>query len=152
LPLPQLLAKWTARDLEWDGDHLTGLSLSGRAFLAGGGELLDAIPALRSIRLVAIQPYVGELAACPHLARLESLNLWGNQIGDAGVIALAGSPHVGGLRAIDLSRNGLSDAGARALADSPTLVPACALKLAENPGISPVGWAALRGRFGTIPG
>ena len=107
--LADLLARWTARDVVWEAGLPVELSLSGRAFLAGGDELLRAA-AIRSVRLVAIAPLMAELAACPHIARLARLDLSGNWIGDSGMSLFAESPHIGGLRELVVRGNGLSEA------------------------------------------
>lgn len=106
--LAELLDRWSARDVVWEAGVPVAMSLSGRAFLAGGAELLHAAP-IRSVRLVAIAPFLAELAACPHLARLERLDLTGNWIGDTGLTLLVESPYLAELRELVLIRNGLSE-------------------------------------------
>ena len=61
---------------------------------------------LRDVRLVAIQPFLAELAACPHLAKLDSLDLRGNHIGDEGLKIIA--PSVSHLMTLNLSANSLT--------------------------------------------
>jgi hypothetical protein len=116
-PLPEnTLEAWAARDIEYVDGETVSCSLSGRAFISLS-ERFHAHPWQRvsAVRLVAVQPFMAELAACPHLGRLHTLDLRGNRIGDAGVIALAASPHLANLRHLNLSTNNLSRAGLDAL-------------------------------------
>ena len=110
------LEAWSAKDIQFEDGFAVACSLSGRAFIELR-ELLEAHPWQRvgSIRLVAVQPFMAELAACPHLARLHSLNLRGNRIGDNGVKLLAASPHLASLRELNLSTNDIGNEGLAAL-------------------------------------
>ncbi|MBX9628044.1 MAG: hypothetical protein K2X82_29870 [Gemmataceae bacterium] len=83
--------------------------LTGRAFLSGHHDGSAAA------RLVAVQPFVGELARCPSLRNLRRLDLSGNRIGADGVRELAASPYLDGLETIDLSGNDLGPDGMAAL-------------------------------------
>lgn len=120
-----------AKDLVIRRGFVEGVSLSGRAFISLGGELLKLTP-LREVRLVAVQAFVGELARCPHLATLRRLDLAGNRIGANGVRALAQSEHLGGLRELGLSANDPGSDGLASLTAAPWLRNLTALELAEN--------------------
>ncbi|MBX9582934.1 MAG: hypothetical protein K2X87_21715 [Gemmataceae bacterium] len=100
--------------------------LTGRAFLAGHHDGSD------SVRLVAVQPFVGELARCPHLARLRRLDLSGNRIGPAGVRGLAVSPHLDTLEELNLSGNVLGPDGMAALRAAPWFGRLRVLELADD--------------------
>jgi Leucine-rich repeat (LRR) protein len=100
--------------------------LTGRAFLAGHHD------GSASARLVAVQPFVGELARCPHLRHLSRLDLSGNRIGPAGVRELAASPHLGGLEELNLSGNGLGPDGMAALRAAPWSRHLKGLEVADN--------------------
>lgn len=119
MPGPSLEA-WGARDIEFENDIAIACSLAGRAFITLA-ECFSQPPWERvvSVRLVAIQPFMEELAACPHLARLHTLNLRSNRIGDSGALALAGSPFLTCLRKLDLSTNDLTEIGLAALCAAP---------------------------------
>lgn len=84
------------------------------------------------VRLVAVQPFVRELAACPYLSTLRRLDLAGNRIGPDGARLLAGSPYLGGLRELGLNGNALCGDGASALADAPWLAGIERLEVADN--------------------
>jgi len=133
LPGPSLEA-WGAKDLEFEDGEAVACSLAGRAFIALG-ERLSAPPWRRiiSVRLVAIQPFMEELAACPHLARLRTLILRGNRIGDSGAKALAASPYLSNLRSLNLSTNNLTDAGLDALSRAAWFQQLESLDLSGNP-------------------
>jgi hypothetical protein len=102
------LEPWSAEDVVFRDRVPVACSLAGRAFITLGEPLLRAT-AIRDVRLVAVQPYIGELAACGHLALLERLDLSGNWIGVEGVEALLASRYVAGIAVIDLRVNGLDD-------------------------------------------
>jgi uncharacterized protein (TIGR02996 family) len=120
-----------AKDLVVRRGFVEGMSLSGRALISLGGELMRLTP-LREVRLVAVQPYVGELARCPHLAKLRRLDLSGNRIGAVGVRELAGSAFLGGLRELGLSANDPGSEGLARLLAAPWLGSLAALELADN--------------------
>ncbi|QDU20307.1 leucine-rich repeat domain-containing protein [Urbifossiella limnaea] len=101
------------------------LVLSGRAFIASGSTRPD-------VRLVAVQPFVGELAACPHLRTLRRLDLTGNRIGPDGARALVASPFFGGLRELVLNGNAIGSEGAAALPGAPWLSGLERLEVAGN--------------------
>jgi len=96
---------WSAADLVYRRGFVEALSLAGRAFITLGAPLFELTP-LQEVRLVAVQPYLKELAATPHLSMLHSLNLRGNQIGDDGLQVIAAS--LTRLVHVDLSGNGLT--------------------------------------------
>lgn len=120
-----------AKDLVVRRGFVEGLSLSGRAFISLGSELVRLTP-LRDVRLVAVQPYLGELARCPHLASLRRLDLAGNRIGPTGVRELAGSRFLGGLRELGLSGNDAGGEGLAALLAAPWVGNLTALDLTDN--------------------
>jgi Leucine-rich repeat (LRR) protein len=110
---------WSAEDIVFRRGFAEAMSLAGRAFLTISDGLFQSTP-LRDVRLVAIAPYLDELAASPHLARLQRLDLSGNRIGLEGVRTLLRSPHLGRLKSLDLSHNDLGPAGAAELAGWPS--------------------------------
>jgi hypothetical protein len=59
------------------------------------------------------------LARCPHFARLEHLNLGGNEVGPRGLAALAGSSFLPNLKWLNLFENPLGDDGWEILSRSP---------------------------------
>jgi uncharacterized protein (TIGR02996 family) len=128
-------AAFGAKDLVVRRGFVEGMSVSGRAFISLGGELLRLTP-LREVRLVAVQPYMGELAHCPHLAKLRRLDLFGNRIGAVGVRELAGSEFLGGLRELGLSANDPGSDGLARLVAAPWLGNLAAVALADN-GVGP---------------
>ncbi|MGL4424342.1 MAG: hypothetical protein ACRCZF_27050, partial [Gemmataceae bacterium] len=93
-------AQWTAEQLAlWGGTaiigtgtRVTAASVTGRFFLSFP-EVFRQLPEWRHVRLVAIQPFITELAACPHLAQFEELNLQANAIPPAELQLLLDSPY-----------------------------------------------------------
>lgn len=130
---PTLVA-WCARDVMLENGDAIACSLAGRAFIALGERF--ALPPwhkVRSVRLVAIQPFMVELAACLHLSRLQTLNLRGNRIGDSGAAALAASPHLGNLRELNLAMNDITSAGLAILSRAAWFSRLESLDLSGNP-------------------
>ncbi len=124
-------AAWEARDLIFRNGFAEGMSLAGRCFISRGAELLRFTP-LRELRLVAIAPFMDELAICPHLSRIESLNLWGNHIETEGVRQLVKSPFLTQLRHLNLRRNSLDAEAIRELQTAPWFAQLEKIELAEN--------------------
>lgn len=145
--LPELLNRWSAEDIVWEDGLPVALSLSGRAFIAGGAALFAAAP-IRAIRLVAVQPFLKEVAACPHLAQLEHLDLTGNRIGSTGLQQLLASPWLENLRRLDLECNDIGDVGAECLLTrTPPALEQILVTICE---FSPATRLTLAARFGTI--
>ena len=124
-------AAWEARDLIFRNGFAEGMSLAGRCFISRGAELLRFTP-LRELRLVAIAPFMGELANCPHLSHIESLNLWGNHIEAEGVRHLVKSPYLTRLRHLNLRRNSLDAEAIRELQTAPWYAQLDSVDLTEN--------------------
>jgi uncharacterized protein (TIGR02996 family) len=80
------------------------------------GEAIFAAAPVRHVRLVEAGPVLEKVAACPLLARLRGLTVYAHHLGDRLARALAASPHLAALEVLDLGRNRLTDAGAEALA------------------------------------
>ncbi|HEY8072972.1 MAG TPA: hypothetical protein VIF62_02655, partial [Labilithrix sp.] len=109
------------------GVHLVHVELGVERFLDVGARLFAAIPADKRarertqsihVRLTGAHGRCAELAACPHGARLFSLDLslqW-PRLDDADAIALAASPHFTSLRCLDLAKNQIGMPGFDAIA------------------------------------
>ena len=130
----ELFAAVSGEDLVWRRGFVETLSLAGRAFITLGPWVLWQTP-LRDVRLVAVQPYLGELAAAPHLARLRTLDLRGNRVGPAGLATLLASPHLA-VEELNLAGNNLT------AADVPTLPTLRRLDLSGNALGPDVAWPA----------
>ncbi len=122
----------SAEDLVWRRGFVEGMSLAGRAFVSLGPWIARQTP-WNEVRLVAVQPYLGELAATPHLAQLRTLDLRGNRIGSAGLATLSASPYFAA-DALNLAVNNLT------AADVPTLPRLRRLDLSGNALGSNVAW------------
>jgi uncharacterized protein (TIGR02996 family) len=95
------------------------VSMPAGKFLEHGERLLALAP-VHTVKLLDARRAVGELAACPLLARLSGLDLSGNELKGAKVRSLL-SPHLAGLRRLDLSDNPLGPGGVKALTTCPHL-------------------------------
>lgn len=96
------------------------VSLDAERFLRSAELLYRRAPVLH-LDLSGVRPVVGELFASPHLERIQSLRLSGNDLDDEAIATLASSPHLGQLAWLDLSRNRIGRTGVEALAASDRL-------------------------------
>lgn len=107
---------------------------------------LAGLGSARMDRLAALRLSLGNpkaaLAACAAFGAADNLDLQGNALGNAGVVALAAMPELRKVVRLDLSFNRFGDVGARALAASPYLENLEELVLHYN-SIGPSGFAAL---------
>jgi uncharacterized protein (TIGR02996 family) len=103
--------------------------------------------AVRGESAAALPRAAEALAGSPHLARLISLNLYSNRLGDSGALALAASPYLANLADLNLESNEITDAGSRALFDSPHLAGLQRITLWSN-SLSPKQRALWRKRLG----
>jgi len=78
------------------------------------------------------------------IQKITSLDLWDNEIEEAGARAIAGSETLGSLTSLDLRYNNIGDAGARAIAGSETLGSLTSLNLKQN-NIGEAGARAIAG-------
>lgn len=105
--------------------------LDAARFLSVAPELYRRAPVLH-LDLTGVKPVAAELFQSPYLARIQSLDLLRNGLGDAEVAALAASPHLANLRWLDLSINKIGAAGLEALAASRSLPRLGYVGLATN--------------------
>ena len=128
------------------------------ADLLSYGDVLFAAAPIRHVRLTdlpwtrfgsrqprdgpSLPPTVADLAGCPHLARLSTLDLGAARLTDANVETLLASPHLTRLSALDLASYQLTERSAVALARSPLAPRLSALSLAGSP-VGDAGVAAL---------
>ncbi|HEX8114281.1 MAG TPA: hypothetical protein VF516_41410 [Kofleriaceae bacterium] len=130
-------ARWAAdvRPLVDSWQFLRGftdvVTLDAARFLTTAPELYRRAPVLH-LNLTGVQPVAAELFQSPHLARIQSLNLRRNALGDAEVAALAASPHLANLRWLELGINKIGAAGLEALAASRNLPRLGYVGLATN--------------------
>jgi uncharacterized protein (TIGR02996 family) len=154
---------------EYRRGFVEGVGLSAGSLLSQAATLFRAAP-IRELKLYGSGGMWDELAACAYLARVQTLDLEKNDLGDADLEALAGSRHLGelttlllwhnqvgddGLLALilvklprltrlDLSRNLITDAGAGTLARAPLLRQLTMLDLTANQ-VTDAGALALAG-------
>lgn len=120
----QLLAAngrlWAGKvaDLVWRFTFLRGfvehVTLTASEFLSRAADIFRLAP-IRHVTLSAARPVIARVAASPHLARLISLDLSDNKLGDDGVKTLVGSKHLRRLRLLRLAKNEVGKDGAEAV-------------------------------------
>jgi uncharacterized protein (TIGR02996 family) len=93
------------------------VAMDAGAFLQSAPELYGRAPVLH-LDLTGVAPVSAELFGSPHLARIHSLGLARQQLGDGELTALADSLHLGKLAWLDLWDNQIGAAGLEALAAS----------------------------------
>jgi uncharacterized protein (TIGR02996 family) len=146
--LQQNLDRWTAHldglaaGVEFRRGVPDSVSVEGTTFLEHGDELFRRAP-VRRVRLLDAGKVMTHLVQCPHLARVEELDLCDSDLGNGGVNVLVRSPHLAGLHALDLGFNGIDDAGVRLLARSAALPGLRDLALNDNREITGDGVRAL---------
>jgi len=115
-----------ARDVTFRRGFVECINTDARMLLSSGQEWFRLAP----FRHLTAEGYQGNflgqkeastLVSWPQLARLRSLRLPENEVGDAGAAAFSVSAFVAGLEVLDLGNNHISSEGASALAASPHL-------------------------------
>ena len=107
-------------------------TLSAPHFLKVASALFARAPILDLV-LRDVKGHAAALFASPHLARIRSLDLSDNKLGDAEIAILARSPHLSRLRWLSLYFNSVSDTGVEALAASATLPALRFVRFDSNP-------------------
>ncbi len=113
------------------------VELDAGRFLASAPQLFRTAPILH-LDLTNVKAHATALFASPHLARIQSLSLTRNELGDAEIAQLAKSPYLGGLRWLSLASNEIGEAGIEALAATDRLRALAYVNLDFNPGPNPV--------------
>jgi uncharacterized protein (TIGR02996 family) len=108
------------RAYEFSRGFVEHVTMPAADFLAFADELFRVAP-IRHLTLVYAKGQTAKIAASPALARLVSLHLPSNDLGDDDVAALVASPHLGGLSLLDLAKNAIGRAGAEAIVAAPAL-------------------------------
>jgi uncharacterized protein (TIGR02996 family) len=105
----QALPAWVRKQYhEFRRGFVGSLTLTANQFLRQGTKLLQAVP-LECVGLRAIRHTLPDVAACPHLGQMKTLDLaWNNRIADELAVLFA-SPHLGGLTGLILRQTGLDD-------------------------------------------
>jgi uncharacterized protein (TIGR02996 family) len=116
---------------EYRRGFVEGVGLEAATFLVQAGALFRLSP-VRHVKLYRAAGSIAAVAGSAHLARLTTLDLEGNDLGDEGAVALAGSAHLAGLTTLLLWSNRIGDDGVRALARSPHLARLTRLDLSAN--------------------
>jgi uncharacterized protein (TIGR02996 family) len=127
----QEVPAWARNECEFERGFIAQVKCSAADWLSRAGELVRCTP-LQHLALEDCGRRMKNLAACPHLAQIVSLDLSDQDLTSAGVGQLARSPYLTRLRRLDLSFNEITAAGAKALARSPHLAGLEALLLQVN--------------------
>ncbi|MCI0462376.1 MAG: TIGR02996 domain-containing protein [Gemmataceae bacterium] len=117
------------RAVSYRRGFVEGVVVQATAFV-DHGELLFGLGPVQHVRLLR---WVPDVVVCPHLARLLTLDVHGNNLSDADAFRLAASPHGGRLTALDVSYNFLTDRGVAVLGSTgSTLLQVTALRTDGN--------------------
>lgn len=133
-PLPAALgANWTFRR-----GFVDGCSISPTHFIQHAELIFQHAPLLRTVRFPHAQSEVTQLAACPFLARLATVDLaqmctCGQCPIDVELRDLFASKHLGGLSRLSIARDRIDEGMVRALVASESLARLTALDLSGNP-------------------
>ncbi len=111
-PIDSMVDGWS-----YDRGFVETVSIDTGRFLETADQLYALAPILH-LNLTGVKPVIADLFASPHLARIRSLNLIRNGLGDDEVAVLAASTHLGRLLWLSLSNNRVGPAGLEALAAS----------------------------------
>lgn len=124
--------------VEWCGFYrgfVEAIQLDAAKFLACADELYQLAP-IRRLILTGVSHVVDALFSSPHLARIVSLSVARQELGDRGVELLANSPYLGKLASLDLRWNGVTLNGIEAMAASSKLPALISVSLWGNPASS----------------
>jgi uncharacterized protein (TIGR02996 family) len=99
---------------EYRRGFVEGAGMPASAFLSQAAALFRSGP-VRELKLYQAGAVVHDLAGCPYLGRVRTLDLESNDLGDTDLEVLTSSPHLGELSTLLLWSNRVGDAGARAL-------------------------------------
>ena len=111
-------------------------------------EHADAIFAhhpIRKVRLERAHRILYEVAACPHLAGLDALDLQAEPLRDDGLAILGRCQHLARLRTLELPRIECTGEGVRALMERSAVAGLESLTLRHNPAMGNEGVAAIAG-------
>jgi uncharacterized protein (TIGR02996 family) len=112
------------------------VTLDAAKFLASAPELYRRAPILH-LDLTNVKPVAAQLFQSPHLARIKSLNLRANKLGDAEAVLVAKSPYLRKLEWLDLSSNEIGEAGLDALVATDRLPRLGYLRFEDNTAADP---------------
>jgi uncharacterized protein (TIGR02996 family) len=135
---------------EYRRGFVEGISIPTADFIAQAANLFRAAP-IREVKLYEVGAVVIDLAGCPHLARVSTLDLENNGLGDLESEVLMGSPHLTGLTTLLLWSNRIGDVGLQDLARRSTLPRLERLDLSGNlignAGVAALAASPLLGRL-----
>src|SRR5262249_44457803 len=122
LPIGEGLIKWS-----WCRGFVESVTLTADVFVARAAGLFAWMP-IREVRLFADQQHAPDLARCPELAHVSTLDFdppviqeFDTTLGDAGLEALLASEHLTRLTALRVGNNKVGPRGGRALINAPVL-------------------------------
>lgn len=128
---------------------VAGVEMNAATFLESGHEVFARTP-IQHLDLVGVKPLLAEILNSPLLARVQTLNLKGNDLDDNDVMMLAASPSVRRLVYLCLWSNRIGDAGLEAIAASENLAGLRILEFGGNLVESPVDRYSSDGVSGLI--
>lgn len=124
--LPARVSGW-----EFRAGFIERIELTLTAFLKHGREIFERNP-VQHATLKAKSAKLEKIAQMPELSKLRSIELRGNQLGNAGLRTLLDSPHLTNLRSLTVYSNQLTDEAIAHLARLPVLSGLTELRIAWN--------------------
>lgn len=123
------------------------VTMYSKRFVADGGKLFVAQP-VRAVKFVDMTGTRGvappeELFACPHLARLHTVEFAGRPVNDQFAAHLARSPHLAGIRCLRIRNCALTPTGLRAVLEAGSLPNLAELGVGESSAVGSDHLAAL---------
>jgi len=123
-----------AQDWRFARGFIEYISIRGEDFLTHAERLFASAP-FRAVHVLLGLKDVPQLAACPHLQWVETLDFRRCHLSDRALQQLLTSPHLKRLTALDLAGNGISTLGMQSLVHSPAFVRLRRLDLTRNASI-----------------
>lgn len=131
-PIRQWIRTWQV-----DRGFIALVEMDGKTFVDHGRDVFARAP-IQHLNLINAKPVFAEIVQSPFLARVQTLSIVKENLGDEEAKLLASSVHVRGLVYLDLSANKIGQAGLEAITASSNLAALKMLHFDYNLVASPV--------------
>jgi uncharacterized protein (TIGR02996 family) len=96
-----------ARSVVFRRGFVEGIEIDADVFLGAGGLLCQHAP-IRDVKVANVEPHLDQFVKSDLLARVRSLDLTLNELGDVGLAKLVSSPHLGELLSLNVAGTGIT--------------------------------------------